>query len=91
MADINTFDEATGAIDLRLTDEEIAAVHNRLAQLESERDHALSEACKMRLALSLALEIAEDSEKPSDIQACAYIRQMIGEPPKRGNRLRLVT
>lgn len=68
---------------MTLSDPECVRLYDKLEAITSERDRALSEALKLRLALSCILPIAEESKNPTDWQTCAHIRRMLGEPPAR--------
>lgn len=83
----------TSAIDVSLSDAEIAAVHDKLVALESERDAAMAEVIKLRLAVVVALAIADKSMHPADRNACASLRKVVHNPAamKKGFGIRLVT
>lgn len=82
----------TSAIDASLSDAEIATVHDKLVRLESERAAAVDEAIKLRLALRLCLQIADQSDLAADRRTCARLRELIHNPAamKKGFGIRLV-
>lgn len=81
------------AIDVSLSDTEIAGIHDKLVRLETERDAAMAEVIKLRLAVVVALAIADKSTHPADRNACASLRKVVHNPAplKKGVGIRLVS
>ncbi len=76
---------------LMLTDDDCVRLHAKLMQLEAERAQACSENLKLRMAIGLVLDIAEQSAVPAHVRTCALTRECLGEPPKRGTRPKIVS
>lgn len=67
-----------------LAGREVLHIHDkleRLSRLEIDFGMALSENLKLRLALSVALAIAEQRGSPRELRTCAVVRQVLGEAP----------